>query len=75
MGQLLYEELPLFFCTILCPLQILPHLKPNWGYQYFICNAGNKRFCHRTAIRRQISAVCVVRTGFLLNLFIYIVGA
>ena len=44
MGQLLYEELPLFFCTILCPLQILPHLKPNWGYQYFICNAENKRF-------------------------------
>ena len=38
-------------------------------YQRLSCNAENKRFSVRRTTSWQISAVCVVRIGILLNLF------
>ena len=42
-------------------------------YQYLLYNTQNKRFCHRRTTRLQISAVCMLRTAFLLILFASIV--
>ena len=44
-------------------------------YQYLLYDTQNKRFCHRRTTRLQISAVCMLRTAFLLILFASIVGA
>ena len=44
-------------------------------YQYLSSNAENKRFCHQTITRLQISAVCMLRIGVLLILFASIVVA
>ena len=44
-------------------------------YQYLLYNTQNKRFCNRRTTRLQISAVCMLRTSFLLILFASIVGA
>ena len=40
-------------------------------YQYLLYNTQNKRFCHRRTTRLQISAVCMLRTAFLLILFAF----
>ena len=40
------------------------------NYQHLACNGKNKHFCQQTTTRLQISAVCMLRTAFLLILFI-----
>ncbi len=38
-------------------------------YQYFVCNAKNRRFSASKTIRRRILAVFMVRIAFLLTFF------
>ena len=44
-------------------------------FQYLLRNVKNKRFSSTKTTRLQTSAICMLRTAFLLILFAFIVGA